>query len=253
MKNPMRMKKFIGGLVIGGLLLGGGGLALATGNSSGSTDTIQPSKPICGPRMAGMKAINSELMQSVWADLVAGGTLTQEQVDQIQAKQKEGRSERLQWWQGVKKAIVGKNQEMTRPSKQNLLAQMVSDGVITQTQADAIQAAVKAKATAQRQERLQTVLDQLIADKIINSEQAAAVKTQLIQQQADRQEQRAKLRSMTPEQRKAFRQENKPAKINPLADLVANGTITQDQADQVMKALRPAGAHEMHRGGRKAK
>jgi len=246
-----RAKKFIGGLVIGGLLLGGGGLALATGNDNSAGNGVQPLKSICGPRMAGLKNPNSQLIQSVLADLVANGTLTQQQSDQIQSKQNEIKSERQSWWKGVKKSLMGKetpDQRFTGPPRTDLFVQLVNDGTITQDQVNAVKTAVQAKISAQRLERLQTVLDQLVTANVINGDQVAAIKASLTEQKADRQEQRENLRNMTPEQRRAFREDNRSATSNPLADLVEKGTISQDQANQVMKALRPAGGQEMHRG-----
>lgn len=249
------VKKLLGGFLIGGLLLSGGGLALAGSDNTSANDQSYLTTTIHGLRMPGMGTINNEIAQSVLDSLVSAGTLSQAQADTILTREQQREKER--------QTQMGKMQSMTkaeretacqenRPERVDLLAQLVADSTITQEQADAIQAATRAKFQEQRQAALTGALTGLVEKGVINEQQSTAIAGQLKQFQTarqaqmqarqginaeDRQSQRETMQSMTAVQRQAYREANKPEMVNPLADLVNAGTLTQAQADQVIKAI----------------
>ena len=59
----------------------------------------------------------------------------------------------------------------------------------------------------------------------------------LKEEQTERQTEMEKVKAMTADERQAYFQENKPEQNSCLADLVTAGTITQEQADAVQKAI----------------
>jgi polyhydroxyalkanoate synthesis regulator phasin len=249
------MQKVLGGLVIGGLLLGGGSLALAggdnpTGSQSGITAQVFGSE-----KHGGRGPANSAGMQPVLDDLTAAGTLTQAQADQIRSVIQQMESERQvqrDKMQGMtqeeRQAERDKIQNMTeeerqayfevnRPVKQDLFTMLISDGTLTQEQADAIRAALRSKMLEQRQAQLDTALGTLVEKGSINSEQSSAILNALAEAQKTRRQEMENMSSMTPAERQAQMQANKPEHVNPLADLVTAGILTQAQADEVQQAV----------------
>lgn len=244
MGNKDTMKRFIGGLMIGGLLLGGGGftLAVTTDASAGA-----PTTPISGTRMPGAKGMDSEVLQSVLDSLVSAGTITQAQADQIAAKEKQLAPERQnmnEQMNNMREKMKNMTQaerqaarDQNRPERVDIFTQLVNDGTITQAEADSIRAALQDKMAAGRQEQLSTALNGLVGKNIIDNEQSTAILDKLAEIQTVRQAQMEAVKDMTKEQRQAYFEANKPEKANPLAELVAAGTITQAQADQLAQVL----------------
>ena len=260
MGNKDTMKRFIGGLMIGGLLLGGGGFALASTTDTGAGTATNAANSIGGPRVPGMKGLNSDLMLSVLDSLVSAGTINQTQADQIIAKEKdlvaehESMKEKMN---SMKETIKNMTQaerdayrEQNKPARVDAFTQLVNDGIITQAQADSIRAAFEEKMAAQRQENLSTALNGLVEKNVINSDQSTAILNKLTEIQTARQAQMEATKGMTKEQRQAYFEANKPEKVNPLAELVTAGTITQAQADEIAKVIPFSGGKGMgmHQG-----
>lgn len=254
MGNKDTMKRFIGGLMIGALLLGGGGLALAATTDDSASVSSNSTSTIGGPRMPGMLGMNSEQLQSILGSLVSANTITQEQADQIMAKQKQLIADR-QTMREQMKNIIGNMKNMTqaerqaardqtKPERVDIFTQLVNDGTITQAQVDSIRAAFQDKMAAERQEQLGTALNGLVDKNVINSEQSAAILKKLTEIHTERQAQMEATKDMTKEQRQAYFGANRPGKENPLAELVTSGTLTQAQADQVAQSI-PLGGKGM--------
>ncbi len=259
MGNKDTMKRFIGGLMIGGLLLGGGGFALAstTDTSAGAATNTTP--PISAPSIPGIRGLNSDLIQPILDSLVSAGTITQDQADKITAKEKELAAERENM-KGQMKDMKENMKNMTqaqreandqnKPARVDVFTQLVNDGTITQEQADSIRTAFEAKMAAQRQEQLNTALNGLVEKNVVNSDQSTAILNKLTEIQTARQAQMEATKGMTKEQRQAYFEANKTEKVSPLAELVTAGTITQAQADEIAKII-PFGGGKgmgMHQG-----
>ena len=240
MSNKDTMKRFVGGLMIGGLLLGGGGFALAAATDDNAGTQTSCTTAISGPRMPGMKGMNSELLQPILNSLVSAGTITQEQVNQILDKEKQMDIERQnmrEQMQNMTQAEREAYRVQNKPERADMFTQLVTDGIMTQEQVDAIQAAIHDKMTAERQEQLSTVLSGLVEKNLITNDQSTAILNKITELQNARQDQMQSIRDMTPEQREAYSNTNKLEKVNPLAELVTDGTITQAQADEIAKVM----------------
>lgn len=251
MSKPTTMQKVLGGLAIGGMLLGGGSLALAgsdnpTGSQSGAAQRI------CGSeKHGGMGLENSTEMQSVLDGLVSADTLTQDQVDQLQSKIQQLDSER----QAQRDKMQGMTQEecpayfeQNRPAKQDLFTTLISEGTLTQEQAKAIRTAVQSKMQEQRQAQLSSALSSLVEKNSINTDQSNAILKKLAEVQNTSQQGMEAMSNLTPEERQAKMQANKPGHVNPLADLVTAGTLTQAQADEVQQAIGHFGGRQKEQG-----
>lgn len=238
MGNNVTIKRFIGGLMIGGLLLGGSGFALAATTNAGAGTNSTTS--ISESRIPGVGGMNSELLQSVLDSLVSASTITQAQADQIVAKEKQLAAERENLKGQMKNMTQAEreaNRDKIRPERVDMFSQLVKDGTTTQEQADAIQTAIHDKMAAQRQEQISTALNGLVEKNTINSEQSTAILDKLAEIQTNRQAQMAEVKDMTPDQRQAYFADNQPVKNNPLAELVTAGIITQAQADQIAQVI----------------
>lgn len=258
MSNKDAMKRFVGGLLITGLLLGGGGLALAATTNTGTDGQNNSIAPVCGSGFSdkhGMRGLNSDELQSVLDQLVADKTITQSQADQIMTEEKQAQSDR-QNLKGQMETMKEKFKNMTqderktyleenKTQKVDMFSQLVKEGTITQDQADEIIKAFQDKIAAERQTELKTALTGLVDKNVIDNEQMTAVLDQLNESKTDRQNQLDTFKDMTPEQRQAYFKANQPAKGNPLAELVSAGTITQAQADEIIKAIHGDGGRGM--------
>ncbi len=259
MGNKDTMKRFIGGLMIGGLLLGGGGFALASTTDTSAGAATNTTTPISAPSIPGIRGLNSDLIQPILDSLVSAGTITQDQADKITAKEKELAAERENM-KGQMKDMKENMKNMTqaqreandqnKPARVDVFTQLVNDGTITQEQADSIRTAFEAKMAAQRQEQLNTALNGLVEKNVVNSDQSTAILNKLTEIQTARQAQMEATKGMTKEQRQAYFEANKTEKVSPLAELVTAGTITQAQADEIAKII-PFGGGKgmgMHQG-----
>ena len=83
-------------------------------------------------------------------------------------------------------------------------------------------------------------VDGLVADNVIPRETGDKLLAYFSQKQEERKAERDKLKSMTDEERKAYFEEEKSKREvdGPFAELVKNGTLTEEQAKAVAKAIR---------------
>lgn len=253
------LRGILSSFVIGGLLLSSASLALG----DNSTNKQAPAcKSVHGAMHPGF--MKPEIMNDVLKQLKSDQVLTQEQVDKLLILMQENKEKkpipdkkltadekeklktmtpekRHQNMKGKKASDVPKdmrfNRDRVKNHGPNLFGKAVSSGIITQAQADAIQQAVREQMAKQRQEQLQARLEVLVKQGSITSEQANVVIKEYASFQKERQTKMDKIKAMTPEEHREFMKDKKASRINPLKSLVEAGTLTQQQADQIMKAL----------------
>jgi polyhydroxyalkanoate synthesis regulator phasin len=266
MADSKTVKKLISGLLMGGLLLGSSAAVLADTDAADSSSKSNANRPIHGPKMPGMQKANPQLMQSVLNELVRGGTITQAQSDAITARITQLDASRKAEMEKIKdlppterKAYLQENKTL----RTNPLVELVTAGTLTQVQADAIsQALGKGQRGSldrgpemnpeQMKSQFNARLSSLVEQGTITSDQSAAILALIAQQDADRKAEMEKIKDMTPTERKAYLQENKTLRTNPLAELVAAGTLTQAQADEVAKIFARGNASQgMNKNGPK--
>jgi hypothetical protein len=172
--------------------------------------------------------ISSEESEAIQAKIDALKTERQAEMDKIKAMTAEER----QAYFASKKAETNESNVKT-----DFLTTLVNENIISSDTADAIREAQQTQREEAMQNRLTEGLTALVDDKTITSEQSDAILAALKEEQAARQAEMEKVKAMTEEERQIYFQENKPVHDNCLADLVTAGTITQDQADAVQKAI----------------
>lgn len=253
------LRGMLSGLVIGGLLLSSAGLAVAN-------ESADKQVPACNPVHAAMHRglVVPEMMGDVLKQLKSDKVLTQEQVDKLLTLMQDNKEkkpvpgkkwnadengkfktmtpeERKEYMKERKASHPPKegksNWDKARNHRPDPLEKAVSEGIITQAQADAIRQAVREQMDKQRQEQFQARLDGLVKQGSITKEQASAVVQQFASFKKERRAEMDKIKAMSPEERQELMKAKKASRINPLKALVEAGTLTQQQADQIMKAL----------------
>ncbi len=193
---------------------------------------------------------------SEWSTLVSNGVIDQATADALKAFMDKQRPE----------SKDGPPMEAESKERHDIWTDAVADGIITQAQADAIRSALqqaREKAQAERaaseQERIAKTISNLVSESVISQTQADKVTAFLQTRDEAREAEKAKIDAMTQEERKAKRLERKAEmeKIkamtdaekevymqqkqadmkSPLSDLVTDGTLTEDQATALGKAL----------------
>ncbi|HBQ26260.1 MAG TPA: hypothetical protein DD791_07690 [Syntrophomonas sp.] len=253
------LRGILSSFVIGGLLLSSASLAL--GDNSANKQA-----PVCKSVHGAMHPgfMKPEIMNDVLKQLKSDQVLTQEQVDKLLTLMQENKEKkpipdkkltaeekeklktmtpekRHQYMRGKKASGVPKDMKFNRDKagnhRTNPFGKAVSSGIITQAQADAIQYAVREQMVKQQQEQLQARLEVLVKQGSITSEQANAVIKEYASFQKERQIEMDKIKAMSPEEHREFMKDKKASRIYPLKSLVEAGTLTKQQADQIMKAL----------------
>lgn len=166
--------------------------------------------------------------------LVDKGTITQEQSDKILQSFAEAPAKREALAQKIENMTVKEARQYMLDNKgipQNPLGQLVADGVITQAQADAFQAAMVETAQKENQQRAADGLKALVDKGTITQDQADKILAKLASVKTDQEALREKLKSMTKEELQQYMKDNQVKREDPISQLVTDGTITQDQAN----------------------
>ncbi|WP_432666401.1 hypothetical protein R9X47_08630 [Wukongibacter baidiensis] len=148
--------------------------------------------------------------ESILEELVSDGTLTSTQVDKIKEMAEENKGKRV-----------------------NFFSELIDQGTLTEEEVDAIQEKVHEKKEAEKQERMQAMLDDLIEKGTITEDDASEILDFVNEKTEERKAEFEKIKDMTEEERKAYFEENRPEKRNLTENLVEEGIITQEQADEI--------------------
>ena len=132
--------------------------------------------------------------------------------------------------------------------KAGLFADLVTNGILTQEKADTLQANFEAQRELKHQEELNTALDKFVADNTITQEQADKITAAINAAEAARKAARDAVAAMSKADRKTYMDNLRDTQGKPLAALVADGTITQAQADTIGKELRQGRGPDDGRG-----
>lgn len=179
-------------------------------------------------------------------ELVKDGTITQAESDKITAYIKEKQEARKSEMEKVKSMTSEERKaymEAKRGERQELLVELVSKGILTQSKADAIKSRMELKHQQLEQERLKEMVDKVnkVAEAgTITKDQAEKVIEAVEKNHEEKKVLGDKLKAMTKEERKAYMEANKGKRLDVLKKLVEDGTVTQEQADAIRGALRPS-------------
>jgi hypothetical protein len=182
-----KITKYLGGFLVGAMLLVNGGLVLAKTNSDNSQSSYTPAAYCSRGAMLG------QINDSVLSTLVSAGTITHVQDDQLKAKETQLQADLKAEMYKIK-AMTAEEQQAhfkdSTPARVNLWTSLLDDDTMTQVQVDAIKAAVKTaykakikednqNAQTNRQTALTTTLNNLVQQNVITSNQSAAIVAKL--------------------------------------------------------------------------
>lgn len=237
MDNRKNIKRALSGVLIGGLLFTGG-IAFAADAKNDSNSSAQ--KPFMGPgqlwggKGQGMRhnaSGRAKFSAEMVTKLVADGVITQEKADEIKAY--------------IEKRIFEKR---AKAKKTNLFDELVSSKILTQVQADSIKAKLHEIRQNEHQQQLSAGLKTLVESGTISQEQSVKILKRLADVHKARATVMEQTKDMTREERRAYLQENNEIRQKPIAQLVDEGIITQEQANAVRKVIFPG---KGFRGGQK--
>ncbi len=198
-------------------------------------------------------------MESLTASLVEEGIISQETADAMIAYQDEQKAARKVERESLKDLteeeraayLESKKDSDTdeidakEPGKGDAFSAMVEEGILTQDEADAIEAYQKEQRAAnqetQQQEKadaLEAQLANLVDAGLIHQDQADEIQAAYTEEQESRQAERESLKDMTEDERAAYIESKKDAsedstKSTPGAELVEAGILTQDEVDAI--------------------
>lgn len=248
-----KLTKFITGAIVLSVVLASGFTTFAAQKNKNSVVRLNYSKNAAVRAEAKGKRTFSkgEGLTNILAEMVKDGTLTKSEADKISAYQKEKQKTMKAEMEKVKKMSEEerKNYFNTRKDKgQDLLSELVDNGIITKAKADAIKARVQIKNQEMKAARLNEIkssLNTLVTKGTINQAQADKVIEYINQRNSNckigrsrvDQADKEKIKAMTEEERKAYFEKMKGERGSFLKELVDNGTITQDQANEIGKVI----------------
>lgn len=264
-----KVKTFVSSALIGGMLLTTGSIVFADSNSTGNSDGQKPVTEQAGemapgrkggqagfglfdPAGRGDRAGGQYNIDELTKDLVEQGIITQETADKLTSFMDEKDAERkteMEKLQNMteeeRKAYLENKKSSETDTKSDFWSEAVDEGILTQEQVDSIKAYIEKQAETQRQQQQKEELDNLVSAGLITQEQEEKIIEYYNNQEEARKAEMEKIKDMTEEERKAYLESKKDTKpedgtsVTPLQKLVDDGTLTQDQAQAVVKALFP--------------
>jgi hypothetical protein len=184
--------------------------------------------------------------------LVAAGTITQTTADKIQAYLDaeqatfKAEMEKVKAMTDDERETYFQNFKSKAPERLDMLSNLVQKGVITQIEADAINAVQNAKQAeenliqqAKKQEYVTSALNSLVKSNVITAEQVTKITEYMFKEQAVRETEMVKIKAMTEEERTAYLKSHAENKGTMFAQLVTDKVLTQAQADAIEKVLHP--------------
>ncbi|OGO78820.1 MAG: hypothetical protein A2Y23_11410 [Clostridiales bacterium GWB2_37_7] len=189
--------------------------ALIDNMKSATLVTRAPSRIVAGHKHDSFKAVIDKLVEE--------GKLSREKAEQIDKFIK----------QKIEKQKNGnEKQSMRKGLKYGLVNDLIKAKIINDGEAEAI----RSKFRELKEEAFNEKLNTLIQKGTITQAQADKVKVYYKNARQEKAEQFKKLQNMTEEQRKAFFKEHK--KDNFMTKLVEDGVLTQEQVQELRKAMR---------------
>jgi polyhydroxyalkanoate synthesis regulator phasin len=233
-------------LLAGTLLLGL--VSVAAADSTTSTSVSQSIKTLCQKGYGAQTPAQMETeLQAKLKTLVDKGTITQAQADKVVAYLKKMQETRKADFAKVKNMTQAERKaymEQNRDKFKNPLAQLVTDKVLSQDQADAIAQLMpmhRGKGMkgdlAANQTKMKEILSGLVDKGTLTQKQMDSIITAMDKMHQERQADMEKIKNMTPEERQTYIQQLKSKKTSPIEQLVKDNVITSEQADAIRDAM----------------
>lgn len=244
MNRKKIMNKIITAAIVGGVLISTGTAAFAATNTDSNSSST--AKHEC--RMG--RGISTDRIKSELDKLVTAGTITESQETSILSKVSEEQTEKQAEMNKIKNMTDSERQAYFQSQKNtekgNFLSTLVTDGTLTQTQADAIKSEMtqdnigngNRKEGGLSSEKMKTKLDALVTSGTITQDDETKIINYLTEKQNDRKAEMEKVKNMSESDRKAYFESKKTTgRTDMFSDLVTSGIITQDKADAIKASM----------------
>lgn len=177
---------------------------------------------------AGVTVIDGKhYLEEAVLKLMEEGKLSKDKVEKIlQYKQK--RLEELS-----KQDKMSKDQLKKQRKKGSLLRDLIHDGILTEAEGEAI----KTKLKEMKEARLQSGLQQLVDKGVLSDQDISNIRGYMLKIREERSAQIEKLRTMTPQERKAYFESEKKNRKDILERMVEDKVLTLKQAEEIRKVI----------------
>ncbi|KPU45107.1 hypothetical protein OXPF_12330 [Oxobacter pfennigii] len=237
--------RIVGGIVISGVILTTGSIAMADTNKN----------PTYGKERilrSGIKGFPGTFipvdvfMEEQLKTLVDEKIISQEAADKIKELQQKNIDERKEELNKVKDMTEeereayfedNKNQSL-KPVKEDIYSRAVTEGIITQEKADEIRNKLDSIHEEERDKKISEIMSELVQKGTITQEQADKVIEYMNTEEENKELDHEKIRDMTFEERREYMQNKVSDKENFLSELVEDGILTNEQADEISKVFR---------------
>lgn len=170
---------------------------------------------------------NKHYLEEAVIKLMEEGKLSKEKAEKILEYRKKKLNE-LSKQDKMNKEQLGKQRK-----KGSLLRDLVHDGIITEAEGEAI----KAKLKEMKETRFQVGLQQLVDKGVLSGQDIDNIRSYMLKEREARKAQMDKLRTMTPEERKAYFESAKKDRKDIISKMVEDKVITEKQAEEIRKAV----------------
>lgn len=253
MNRKKLMSKIITAVIAGGVLISTGTAVFAANSTSSSLNTNTTKHET---RMN--KGNKSNIMKSEMDKLVTAETITQAQETTILNKVNQEETTRQAEMDKIKNMTEAERQAYFKSKKTSektdFLTSLVTDGTLTQAQADTIKSSLPQghdgkedkKDGGMSDDKMKTQLDTLVTAGTITQDEETKILNYFTEKQTERQAEMDKVKNMTETERQAYFESKKTTteKTDMFSELVTAGIISQDKADAIKAAMPVPKAHD---------
>lgn len=232
--------KIAAGVAAGCILLSLAGLALAN-DSKGDLPPRQ-GKPAMHHRMANPACMEQHLSNSL-TKLVAQGTITKDQSDKALSFFKEKAAQRQAAMEKTKDMSPDERRAYMQEhfkNRSNMRDELKKAAGFSDEQAKAVTEALRPQHNAKEMEqRMTNNLKNMVEKGTISQTQADQLAKFFKEKGEQRKAEFEKIKNMTPEERKTYREQNRKDRPNFINEIKAAADLSDDQAKAVAETLRP--------------
>ena len=191
--------------------------------------TFAENNTIEGPKTEGkINAVNhKQYLEEAVIKLVQEGKLTKVKADRI-LEYKQKKTDELS-----KLTKEPKHQIKKQCEKGSMLRELIQEGIITEAEAQTI----RVKLREMKEARLADGFQSLIDKGVLTSKDIDNIRSYMVKVREERKEKIEKLKSLTPEERKAYFEESKKERKDIITRMVEDKVITEEQAKEIRKAI----------------
>ena len=178
-----------------------------------------------------------QYLEEAVTKLMQEGKLSQEKVDKILEYKKKKADE-------MGKLSRDQLKELKKNKKQgSLLGDMVSNGIITEDEAQLI----KEKLREMKEKRMNDGMQSLLDKGVLTQKDIENIRSYMLKVREEREAQIEKLKTMTEEERKEYFAKAKKDRKDILTRMVEDKVITKEQAEEIRKAIPELGKSKHRR------